>query len=85
MGALTIQRDSNNNQFWLRQIFNDGIVTRLVPAYIGDGYKLHAVDEPSLAGGRGTAMCGRSGRLARGPVLDDDDMCASCAKLLGDF
>ena len=85
MGALTIRRDSNNNQFWMCRIFNDGVAMRLIPAYIGDGIKLHAVDEPSLVDGRGTAMCGRGGRLARGTVREDGDMCASCAKLLADF
>lgn len=79
---MNIQRDIKNNQFWTCRIFNDGIVTRLVPAYIGGGRKLHAVDEPSFVDGRGTAMCGRTGWLARGTVLDGDAICASCKRIL---
>ncbi len=82
---MNIQRDSNNNQFWTCRIFNDGVAVRLVPAYIGGGKKLHAVDELSLSDGYGTAMCGRTGWLERGTLLEDGDMCASCARLLVDF
>ena len=82
---MNIQRDSNNNQFWMCRIFNDGVAMRLIPAYIGDGIKLHAVDEPSLVDGRGTAMCGRAGLIERGTVFDYDTMCKSCARLLADF
>ena len=82
---MNIQRDGNNNQFWPTRVFTDGVAGRLVPAYIGDGYKLHAVDELSLADGRGKAMCGRGGRLARGTVLEDGDMCASCARMMIEF
>ena len=82
---MQIQRDSNGNQFWPCQLFNDGVPTRLVPAYIGGGKKLHAVDELSLSDGRGAAMCGRSGWMERGTVLEDGDMCASCARLMADF
>ena len=81
---MNIQRDENGNQFWLIELFNDGIATRLVPAYIGEGYKMHAVDELSLADGRGTALCGKSGRLKRGVVTDSDWwlVCVSCACFL---
>lgn len=82
---MSLQRDSNNNQFWPTRVFNDGVVGRLVPAYIGGGKKLHAVDETSLADGYDTAMCGRTGWLERGTLLEDGDMCASCARLMVDF
>ena len=82
---MNIQRDSNNNQFWPCQLCNDGVPTRLVPAYIGDGYKMHAVDELALADGRGTALCGKAGRLKRGVVTDSDWwlVCVTCACFMG--
>ena len=82
---MNIQRDSNNNQFWLCELFNDGIATRLVPAYIGDGYKMHAVDEAALTKGRGAALCGKFGCPKRGVVTDSDWwlVCVVCARFLG--
>ena len=84
---MQMQRDGNGNQFWLCDLANDGVATRLMPAYIGDGYKMHAVDELALADGRGTALCGKSGRLKRGVVTDSDwwlicASCASCARIM---
>ena len=81
---MNVQRDENGNQFWLIELFNDGIATRLVPAYIGDGYKMHAVDETALADGRGAALCGKSGRLKRGVVTDSDWwlVCVTCARFM---
>lgn len=82
---MNIQRDSNNNQFWSTRVFTDGVAGRLVPAYVGSGKKLHVVQELSLADGYDTAMCGRTGWLERGTLLEDGDMCASCARLMVDF
>ena len=73
--------DDAGHQFWLVAM-SDGVDARFSPAYIGDGWKLHAINISRPLDYFGYALCGKGGRLRRGAVLDDDAICASCKRIL---